>query len=397
MERAGDKLRGKVSSFIKLCPLLLFRRGLKEVKAKVKRLELLEALRKVQAACQKSKFGTEILHMVRIVAANGLLSLTGTDGSTNYITLTLKAHIKNTGAGCIPPDRVIGFLSVAATDTVSLENTGNKLLRIEAGHSSYLVDYQSAEGFCKARFADQLNRHKAKAVHVKGWYSALSTVAYAMAKEDTRPVLCGMLMKFCDGNVIELSAADGFRLARTTIKYKSEIHFKKKDVREFIIPREAVDLMCRLKEENYTFFIGSGIMMFVSGPIEIGVTLIQGTYPDIDKVIPDNKGRLKLDRDDVLAAIKQFSNKDFKGKALRIEPARGGVLVSMQADEGNKLSCKVQGKSGIKIAFNPAFLKDALTRLTDSSVVMLVSDGSSPAMFKDGNSKHVVMPMFQQW
>ncbi|MFA5376711.1 MAG: DNA polymerase III subunit beta [Dehalococcoidia bacterium] len=366
------------------------------MRVKVKRLEFLEALKKAQAACQKGKYGVEILRMVRMVAANGVLLLTGTDGSAAYITVTCKAQIKTKGAGCVTPDKIITFLSAAATDSVTLVDTGNKLLRIEAGHAAYLVDYQPADNFCDANFAAAIHRHKAKAVHVKGLFSALSDVAYAAAKEDTRPVLTGVLMKFRDG-IIELVAADGFRMAISRVKYKSDIHFKKTDSREFILPREAVDLMCRLKEESYTFFIGEGMMMFTSGSVEIGLKPIVGSFPAYEKLIPEHKGKLTLDRAEVLSTLKQFSGKEFNDRAFRIEPKRGGVLVSMSSGDGNAVSCRVSGKSPIKIAFNIKLFKDMLSHLADSAVVMRVSDGNSPALIKVGDSQHILMPLRICW
>lgn len=363
----------------------------------MKRTELLGILKQAQAACNKNRGALEELRMVLLFAANGELVATGTDGYDCFLQVRCKASVSAKGKGFVPPERIRTFLEAVSCDTVTLVDTGNKLLRIEAGKASYLVEFKPMGDFCPDSMREKLNRRKAKPIIVKGLATALSHVAYAMAVDDTRPVLAGTLLRFQESGGIELVACDAFRLARTYMKYKSELHFKRKDPRDFVVPKQAVSLICNLKSENYMFYIGDNYLEFHSGLVTIGVHPVDGQYPKYEQLIPDNKERLMFDRAETLAALKQFASSGLKDKSIRFEPKRGGVLVSAIDNDDHMVSRHIPGKSKLKIAFNPRFLKDLVTRVSETSVVLRVSDGKSPAVVKSAGVQHVIMPLFVQW
>ncbi len=358
------------------------------------RKEFLAALKRVQPACAKRTM-QDIFRMVKLSAASGLLIVSATNNEQQLKTLC-KARVKTKGEGCISAERLRPFLESVDTEEVNLVDTGNKLLRIEAGKASFLIEYIKATGH-GATLDGKLNRRNPKRIAVRGLVTALNKVSYAIDVDGNRPVLQGVLFKFMKGDEIELVACDGFRMAVTRVRYKSTVHFKRTDPRNYILPKEAVELLQTGTADDYIFYIQDNYMEFHAGLEELDTFTINGTYPDYEKLIPDNKSRIVLDRAETLQALKQFTVKDYKHCALRIEPKRGAVKLSAQDTDGHKIEYAVAGKAKARIAFNPVFFKALMSHCPDGNVVLKVGSPSGPTSVKDKSTLHVLMPMFVQW
>lgn len=358
------------------------------------RKELLAALKRVQPACAERTM-QDIFRMVKLSAASGLLIVSATNNMQQLKTLC-GARVKTKGEGCTSAERLRAFLENVDTEAVTLVDTGNKLLRVEAGKASFLIEYIQATGH-GAALDGKLNRRSAKPIAVRGLVSALNKIAYAIDVKGTRPVLQGVLFKFLQDNQIELVAADGFQMAVTRLKYKGDIHFKRKDPRQFILPSEAVELLQRGKADDYMFYIQDNYMEFHAGMEELDTFTINGTYPDYQKLIPDNKSRVVIDHAETMKALKQFTVKEYKEHAVRIEPKRGGVRMSAVDTDGHKIEFSVTGKAKAKIAFNPVKFKAMMNHVPEGNVVMKVGSPSGPATVKDKDTLHIIMPMFVQW
>lgn len=363
----------------------------------VNRRDLIAALKQVKAAVNR-KTTIEIVRHVKLVAVDGLLLLTGTDLST-VLTCACKAKGVN-GEGCIPPDKALTFLEQATAEKVSLIATYKNLLKIEAGNSSYLVDFLTAKDF--PALEHKIDRRKAKPITIPALLTALNKVSYAVAKEDTRPVLAGVSVKFLKNcSEIQLCAADGFRMALTMAKYKTEHKFKKDSPRQYIISREAVALIQSLKTEKVTMYIGDNFLEFDCGHAVVGTFPINGTYPDYDKLIPDRKAMksITFDRGEMLNAVKAIiAAKEYKMHPLRVEPKRGGeIKIWTQDGDGHNLSFNIHGKGREKIAFNSSLLRDLIVNSPGENLKMRLTTGSSPALIDHQRDVHLLMPMYVVW
>jgi DNA polymerase III beta subunit len=363
----------------------------------VNRKALIVALKQVKAAVAK-KTSIAIVRHVKLVVVDGLLLLTGTD-LTTVLTCVCKAKGVN-GEGCIPPDKALVFLEQATAESVSLIATYKNMLKIEAGNSSYLVDFLPAKDF--PDLEHKIDRHKAKPITIPSFLTALGKVSYAIAKDDCRPALTGVSIKFLKNcSEIQLCAADGFRMALTMAKYKTEYKFKKEAPRQYIIPREAVALIQSLKTEKVNMYIGEGFLEFDCGHAVIGTFPINGTYPDYDKLIPDRKAMkfITFDRSEMLNAVKAIiAAKEYKMHPLRVEPKRGGVIkIWTQDGDGHNLSFNITGKGREKIAFNSSLLRDFVTVVSGDMVKMRLTTGSSPALIDHHHDTHLLMPMNVVW
>lgn len=361
---------------------------------KVKRREFLTALKRAQAATPKRTV-IPILHNVKVTAANGLLTLVGTNTEIT-LSCACKAKVISKGEACIPPDRVKAFLESAGSEVIALIGRSEKIISIDADRASCNVESMPAKDY--PGHSNAVNRRKAKVIVVKNLLSAVNKVAYAVNTEDSRPVLTGVLFRFRKDGIIELVATDGFRMGITHVKYITDHHFKRQDRRDFIVPVEAIRLIQFLKEGNYYIYIRDNLLELHTPEATIEAKCIDGTYPDYMKLIPSTPGeKITLNRAETLNALRHFKGPEYKEKAVRIEKKRGGVKVWSVDDDGHDLCFTVTGKAKTRFAANPEYLRDLVEHVAAEKVTLGVTGEGSPTMVKDKDTLHLVMPMFIKW
>jgi len=240
---------------------------------------------------------------------------------------------------------------------------------------------------------------------------AISEVVFAAAPDDTRPVLAGVLVKV-GGGALTLAAADGFRLAVRTV-----------DLPEggpeltMIVPAKTLTEVARLLSDSEdeqvainTTANGNQIY-FAFGKTEITSRLIEGQFPDYNRIIPaESKTKIKLSTGDFLRATRAaavFARDNSMIVRLECSPpkenadlALGSVLVkSTSAEMGDNegtLDASVDGED-TQIAFNGRYLRDALEAIDTPEVILQITGPSSPGIIKPASESngyiHVIMPM----
>jgi DNA polymerase-3 subunit beta len=240
---------------------------------------------------------------------------------------------------------------------------------------------------------------------------AISEVVFAAAPDDTRPVLAGVLVKV-GGGALTLAAADGFRLAVRTVDLPES-----GPELTMIVPAKTLTEVARLLSDSEdeqvainTTANGNQIY-FAFGKTEITSRLIEGQFPDYNRIIPaDSKTKIKLSTGDFLRATRAaavFARDNSMIVRLECSPpesgaelAMGSVLVkSTSAEMGDNegtLDASVDGED-TQIAFNGRYLRDALEAIDTPDVILQITGPSSPGIIKPASESngyiHVIMPM----
>jgi DNA polymerase-3 subunit beta len=349
---------------------------------------LLELLAKADLARAK-RATLPICEGLLLEARKGTLSVTGYDLETRVIA-TGEAEVQRKGA-VVAPAELISFLKGAKGDTVCLQ-ARKKTLKAK-------VDSLTAtfEGFEREDYPPTLPA-KGKQIKVMGLAEALSEVVFCAAKEDNRPVLCGVNFRPADWGA-KLATADGFRLAVTPLAMQGKL------AEEFILPRKSAEVAARLFKGDAWLRIvprNSTRDIFIEAD---GVTLragaISGSYLNIDQLIPKDGKAIKFDPTRLLEAVKAVEPMAKKGSGIvRLQVRQGKIKVSAKADDVGSMEAEVptSTKRAAKIAFNLQYLKEALAKLGPDAT-MRVTQPSSPAVLRNKSSKtiQVIMPMFVQW
>ena len=306
------------------------------------------------------------------------------DGDAGNFTTTVGAR------------KLIDLLRTMPSDqTVSLESSQNKLI-LKGGKSRFTLQSLPAEDFPLVQEA--ANFGPVFSVPQKTLKALLSQVSFAMAVHDIRYYLNGILF-VAEGKQLSLVATDGHRLAFSSATLDVEVPRQ-----EVILPRKTVLEMQRLlsdKEGAIEMQFAGNQAKFSFEGMEFVTKLVEGKFPDYNRVIPKNhKNIITLGRTTLLASLQRtaiLTSEKFKGVRLNIEPGTLRVASNNaeQEEAVDELDIDYAGDA-IEIGFNVTYLIDALMNMEQDMVKIELADSNSSALLTipdDAAFKYVVMPM----
>ena len=285
--------------------------------------------------------------------------------------------------------------SMPSDQTVSLESSQNKLI-LKGGKSRFTLQTLPAEDFPLVQEAASFG--PVFSVPQKVLKELLNQVSFAMAVHDIRYYLNGILF-VAEGKQLSLVATDGHRLAFTSATLDVEV-----PKQEVILPRKTVLEMQRLlndKEGAIEMQFAGNQAKFSFEGMEFVTKLVEGKFPDYNRVIPKNhKNIITLGRAPLLASLQRtaiLTSEKFKGVRLNIEPGTLRVASNNaeQEEAVDELDIDYAGDS-IEIGFNVTYLIDALSNMTQDMVKIELADSNSSALLTipdNATFKYVVMPM----
>jgi DNA polymerase III subunit beta len=306
------------------------------------------------------------------------------DGDTGNFSTTVGAR------------KLIDILrTMPADQTVSIESSASKLV-LKGGKSRFTLQTLPAEDFPLVQEA--ANFGPVFSVPQKTLKELLAQVSFAMAVHDIRYYLNGILF-VAEGKTLSLVATDGHRLAFSSAQLDVEV-----PKQEVILPRKTVIEMQRLlsdSEGQIEMQFAGNQAKFSFGGMEFVTKLVEGKFPDYNRVIPKNhKNIITLGRAALLATLQRtaiLTSEKFKGVRLNIEPGTLRVASNNaeQEEAVDELDIDYAGDA-IEIGFNVTYLIDALGNMPQEMVRLELSDSNSSALFTipdNATFKYVVMPM----
>lgn len=268
-------------------------------------------------------------------------------------------------------------------------------LNVKVNKSRFTLQTLPAQDF--PLLTEQLQNSTTVQIEQKALKKLLGSVQYAMAQQDIRYYLNGVLL-IIDGDFIKLVATDGHRLAFTSAKLDSP-HNKC----EVILSRKTVNELFKLlsdSDEKIILEIAEKQVRISFGEITLTSKVIDGKFPDYERVIPNYANHLTLDRLAILQALQRaaiLSNEKFRGvrfvlteKNLRIVSSN-----SEQEEAQEDIENEYHGPA-LDIGFNVNYLLDGLSNTNSQAITFSFGDSNSSILITmPGNDdfKYVVMPM----
>ncbi|MBB4842477.1 DNA polymerase-3 subunit beta [Paucibacter oligotrophus] len=362
---------------------------------------------KVLAALQAVAGIVERRHTLPILA-NVLIRKSGS--SLELTTSDLEIQVRTTAelggdAGdfttTVGARKLIDILrSMPSDQTVSLAVNGSKL-NLQGGKSRFTLQTLPSDDFPLVQEAADFG--PAFSVPQKTLKSLINQVHFSMAVHDIRYYLNGILF-VAEGKSLTLVATDGHRLALASAELETEI-----PKQEVILPRKTVlELMRLLKdgkgeEENQPIemrFAGNQAKFSFSG-MEFVTKLVEGKFPDYNRVIPKNhKFNVTLGRTTLLASLQRaaiLTSEKFKAVRLSFEPGLLSIASSNAEQEEAKEEIEIDyGGDLIETGFNVTYLMDVLQNMSQDMVSIDLNDSSASALItipEQSGFKYVVMPM----
>ncbi len=288
---------------------------------------------------------------------------------------------------------ILRSLPESADVSLSLDE---KRLTLKAGKSRFNLQTLPAEDFPRMAPADGVQTKLT--LTQKQFKRLLSLVQYAMAQQDIRYYLNGLLLVVV-GSELRMVSTDGHRLA-----YASEAIGGSHDRLEVILPRKTVLELSRQLADNdepLDIVLTPTQAQFRFGEIEFVSKLIDGKFPDYERVIPQNHNKVvTLARDVLLHSLLRaaiLTNEKFRG--VRLVLSNGSLkIISSNAEQEeaqDELEVAYEGDS-LDVGFNVTYLLDVLNNVAGDAVECRLADANSSALITlPGNDsfKYVVMPM----
>ena len=272
----------------------------------------------------------------------------------------------------------------------------DKRLQLKAGKSRFNLQTLPAEDFPRMATGDgQATRLVLTQKQMK---RLLGLVQYAMAQQDIRYYLNGLLV-VAKGNELRMVATDGHRLA-----YAAETLAEAPAPIEVILPRKTVLELSRQlddTEEPFEILLTPTQARFSFGSIELVSKLIDGKFPDYERVIPQHHAKvIKLSRNTLLHSLLRaaiLTNEKFRGVRLVLSQGSLKIISSNAEQEEAQEEIEIEyGGDALDVGFNVTYLLDVLNNVSNESIELHLADANSSALFVlPGNDtfKYVVMPM----
>ncbi len=364
---------------------------------KTQRDVLLTPLQSVSGIVEK-RHTLPILSNVLLEKKADVLTFLATDIEIQITTSTTGAIGDGDGSVTVGARKLQDILrSLPDNAEISL-NLEEKRLQVRAGKSRFTLQTLPAEDFPRMALSD--GEQKRFSVKQKQFRELLGQTQFSMASQDVRYYLNGLLL-MVEGSELRAVATDGHRLAYASMPLEGESALARL---ELILPRKTVLELNRLLADNddsLDIEITPNQIRFQFGNINLVSKLIDGKFPDYERVIPATlKNVVTLNRVGLLQSMVRaaiLTNEKFRGVRLVLTPGSMKIMAANAEQEEAQEEIEVDyGGDAIDVGFNVGYLLDVLNNTSVETVEWGFNDANSSALLTipgNQNFKYVVMPM----
>ena len=366
----------------------------------IERATLLKTLSHVQSIVEKRNT-IPVLSNVKIEALADGISFKATDMDTE-ITEIVDAKISEQGATTAPAHMLYDIVrKLSDGSEVELTFPDDKgQLTIASGKSKFSLSCIGVEDF-PVISGDALPINFSMSVNeLKG---VIDRTKFAVSTEETRYYLNGVYMHAKNNgatSVLRIVATDGHRLACV----ESPLPQGAENLNGVIIPRKTIGEIRKLLDdtsvENVTVSMSDNKVRFTLDEVTLTSKLIDGTYPDYERVIPtDNDKSLEMSVKDLAAAVDRVSVVAERTRAIKMITGANHVSITTSSPELGSAQEEIEATYAgetLEIGYNFRYLLDILAEITGETVKISFADAASPSVIhdtSDNSAVFVLMPM----
>lgn len=366
----------------------------------LERSVLLKALNHVHRVVERRNT-IPILSNVLLRAEGGDLHLKATDLDLE-ISEKAPAVVEQSGATTVPAHMFFDIVRKLpdGSEVMLATDTEGTLLNISSGRAKFSLQMLPDTDFPDITAGDFSHTFRIPSIQIK---KLIDHTQFAISTEETRYYLNGIFFHTVEdeGNlVLRAVATDGHRLARIQLDAPSG----SEAMPQIIVPRKAVGEILKQVEDpeaTVTVEVSETKIRLTVGSVIITSKLIDGTFPDYNRVIPQGNDReLVLDRASFAAAVDRVSTiSSERGRAVKLAMSEGAVVLSVNnPDSGSATEELAVGYSAeaMEIGFNSRYLLDITNQLIGDETTFMLADSGSPTLIRDSaesGAVYVLMPM----
>jgi DNA polymerase-3 subunit beta len=363
----------------------------------VEKNQLMKALSHCQGVVERRNT-VPILGHILLETQGNTLKITATDLEISFIE-TLPAHIKEHGMTTVPAHLLFEVVrKLPEGSEVELKTTEDgAFLHLNSGRSTYNFSCLPPLDFpvmTMGELPSSLTIHAAELARL------IDKTRFSMSTEETRYYLNGIFFHKTSDGFLRAVATDGLRLAQA----QTELSHETLDVPEIIISRKTIHEIRKLIDnvaEDITLSLSENQVRFVVSSSILVSRLIEGKFPDYEKVIPsNNENMVSVEVKPFAEAIDRISIMSTdKLRSVKIKLEGSKMFISAHStDTGNaveELEINYSGES-LDFGFNARYILDIAQQISGKDLQLLIGDEKQPVIAKDStdpSALYVLMPM----
>ncbi|MDO9371850.1 MAG: DNA polymerase III subunit beta [Gammaproteobacteria bacterium] len=366
------------------------------MKLSIQRETLLKPLQLVTGVVER-KHTLPILANILLHVEKGQVTFVGTDLEIEA-KVTIDQKGGQDGKTTLPARKLLDIVRTLPEQVMIelVEDKGKATLR--AGKSRYTLATLPAEEFPLVGAAQTTGELQLPQKELK---ELIERTQFAMAQQDVRYYLNGLLLEIADGK-LNAVATDGHRLAMCSVDLPK--NKAAEESRQVIVPRKAVQELARLLEDSdqpVVVMLSANHIQFVTDGVSLTSKQIDGRFPDYQRVLPKGGDKVVLaEREGLrqsLVRISVISSEKFRSVALQLKPGQLNLHTHNpeQEEADEEVAVEYTGAE-LQIGFNVTYLQDAISATKGQRVQITFSDANSSCLVQaegDERSRYVVMPM----
>lgn len=369
------------------------------MKLSIERAALLRSINHVQSVVERRNT-IPILSNVLLKAEDGVLSLSTTDMDLE-INEAVEAKVSQKGSTTAPAvtlHDIIRKLPDGSTIDLVMNKEGTQMT-VKAGRSQFKLSCLPTADFPEIGTADLPASFALPAAELR---ALIDRTKFAMSTEETRYYLNGIYLHATETNGVKVLCAvatDGHRLA----KFEMPLPEGAATMPAVIIPRKCINELRKLIDEaadTIQISLSESKIRFAFDHIVLNSKLIDGTFPDYQRVIPKGNDKIvEVDPKIFTGAIDRVSTiSDGKSRAVKITLAGKQMTLSASSPESGSATeeLEVNGDSTMEIGFNARYLLDITSQIEGDGCRLTLADAASPTIIQDNSDPsalYVLMPL----
>jgi len=370
------------------------------MKFSIERAALLKAVSQAQSVVERRNT-IPILANVLIEAEGSDVSFRATDLDIEVVDKAA-AMVERSGATTVAATtlhEIVRKLPDGALITLTSDSAAGRLT-VEAGRSNFSLATLPREDFPVMASSEYASNFSAKAAVLRRLFDKSK---FAISTEETRYYLNGVYMHIADGEngkVLRCVATDGHRLARID----ADMPEGAADMPGVIVPRKTVGELRKLLEEDdmaIAVSVSETKIRFATPDITLTSKVIDGTFPDYTRVIPQgNTRKMEVDAAQFAQAVDRVATvSSERSRAVKLQLDEDRLILSVNAPDSGAAEEELAvayDDERLEIGFNAKYLLEIANQVDRENAVFMFNSAGDPTLMREGNdlsAVYVVMPM----
>jgi DNA polymerase-3 subunit beta len=339
-----------------------------------------------------TRTAVQILSGILVRGTGGKLELAATDMELSIRT-SLDAQVEGDGAVVVPGRLLVDLSRLLPESEVTIEHREEEnILHVQCGSAEYRLNTYGAEDFPRL---PEIESGGSYTLDADTLLETLASVGRAVSRDEARPVLTGILVKFGEGKLV-MAATDSYRLS-----YKETALEGSAPDLEAIVPARALEELRRLVTTGGTLELGvqENQVIFGMGGTWLTTRRIEGQFPKFDELRPKEfTHEVTLSREEFLEVVRRTSVMAHRNSPLRLRFADGELTVWTQTQDVGEaretLPARYEGEP-LEIGFNADFLRDGIESAAGDEIRLRLIDPLRPGLIQGPGDDfwYLIMPI----